>query len=34
MWIKLHADNNSCGAILLLTDQNENNFSLLGQNFV
>lgn len=33
MWIKLHADNNSCDAILLLTDQNENNFSLLSQYF-
>lgn len=33
MWIKLHADNNSCDAILLLTEQNENHLSVLGQYF-
>lgn len=33
MWIKLHADNNLCDVILLLTEQNRNHFSLLGQYF-
>lgn len=33
LWIKLHADNNPCDAILLLTEENRNNFSLLGQYF-
>lgn len=33
MWISLQADNNSCDAILLLTEQNRNHLFLFGHHF-